>query len=44
MSLTIYGTSRSRAARVLWMATELGLEFGHEALDWRDCKQSARLP
>ena len=25
MSLTIYGTSRSRAFRVLWMAEELGL-------------------
>jgi glutathione S-transferase len=41
MSLIIYGTSRSRALRVLWMATELGLEFDHEPLDWRDCRQNA---
>ena len=31
MSLTIYGPSRSRAARVLWMARELGLDFEHDA-------------
>src|ERR1051325_9295688 len=27
--LKIYGTARSRTARVLWMAKELGLEFEH---------------
>jgi glutathione S-transferase len=37
MSLTIFGTSRSRAFRVLWMATELGLEFEHDPLCWRGC-------
>jgi glutathione S-transferase len=29
MSLQIYGTSRSRAFRVLWAATELELDFEH---------------
>jgi glutathione S-transferase len=32
MSLTIFGTSRSRALRVLWMASELGLAFEHDPL------------
>jgi len=30
--LKIYGTERSRTARVLWMAKELGLEFEHVPL------------
>jgi len=30
--LTIYGTARSRTARVLWMAKELGLAFEHVPL------------
>ncbi|MEQ5840684.1 glutathione S-transferase family protein [Paraburkholderia acidicola] len=42
MSLTIFGTSRSRAFRVLWMATELGLEFEHEPLPWQSCRNDAR--
>jgi glutathione S-transferase len=42
MSLTIFGTSRSRALRVLWMASELGLAFEHHPLDWRDCRQNAQ--
>lgn len=42
MSLTIFGTSRSRASRVLWMATELGLEFEHEPLPWQTCRNDAR--
>ncbi|WP_297354585.1 glutathione S-transferase family protein [Paraburkholderia sp.] len=42
MPLTIFGTSRSRALRVLWMASELGLAFKHDPLDWRDCRQSAQ--
>lgn len=29
MALTIYGSPRSRTMRVLWMATELGLEYTH---------------
>jgi len=32
VALTIYGTARSRTARVLWMAKELGLEFEHVPL------------
>ncbi|HJR21598.1 MAG TPA: glutathione S-transferase family protein [Dongiaceae bacterium] len=32
MALTIYGTARSRTARVLWMAKELGLQFEHVPL------------
>lgn len=32
MVLTIYGTARSRTARVLWMAKELGLAFEHVPL------------
>jgi glutathione S-transferase len=32
MALVIYGSPRSRTQRVLWMATELGLEFQHVPL------------
>jgi len=32
VGLTIYGTARSRTARVLWMAKELGLDFEHVPL------------
>lgn len=35
MSLTIYGIPASRAVRPLWAATELGLDFQHEKLDYR---------
>jgi glutathione S-transferase len=43
--LTIYGTARSRTARVLWMAKELGLEFEHVPLVMDDAalKQPAFL-
>lgn len=34
--LKIYGTARSRTARVLWMAKELGLEFEHIPLAMGD--------
>jgi glutathione S-transferase len=34
--LKIYGTARSRTSRVLWMAKELGLEFGHVPLAMGD--------
>ncbi|WP_162917051.1 glutathione S-transferase family protein [Dongia deserti] len=34
--LKIYGTARSRTARVLWMATELGLPFEHTPLTMGD--------
>jgi len=36
MGLTIYGTARSRRARVLWMAKELGLAFEHVPLAMGD--------
>ena len=36
MGLTIYGTARSRTARVLWMAKELGLDFEHVPLAMGD--------
>ncbi|MDK2125804.1 glutathione S-transferase family protein [Parachitinimonas caeni] len=36
MTLTIYGTARSRAFRVLWAAEELGLTYQHEPIDWRE--------
>jgi glutathione S-transferase len=32
VGLTIYGTARSRTARVLWMAKELGLDLEHVPL------------
>jgi glutathione S-transferase len=34
MALKIYGVARSRAARVLWMATELGLDYDHVKVDF----------
>lgn len=36
MALTIYGIAASRAVRPLWAAAELGLDFRHVALDYRD--------
>ncbi len=36
MSLTIYGSSRSRTLRTLWLATELRLEFEHIAYEHDD--------
>jgi len=35
MSLTIHGIAASRAVRPLWAATELGLDFHHEKLDYQ---------
>ena len=32
MALTIYGIARTRTARVLWMAEELGLSYRHEKI------------
>ncbi|NJM91571.1 MAG: glutathione S-transferase family protein [Rhodospirillaceae bacterium] len=45
MGLTIYGTARSRTARVLWMAKELELAFEHVPLAMSDAalKQPAFL-
>jgi glutathione S-transferase len=34
MALKIYGVVRSRAARVLWMAKELGLDYEHVKVDF----------
>ena len=34
MTLKIYGVARSRAARVLWMAKELGLDYEHVKVDF----------
>jgi glutathione S-transferase len=36
MALTIYGSSRSRTMRTLWMAEELGLHYDHVAIEWDD--------
>ena len=36
MALTIYGSPRSRTMRVLWMASELGLEYTHGPLEFDD--------
>ena len=36
MALTIHGTHQSRTMRVLWMAAELGLDFDHDPVAWRD--------
>lgn len=37
MTVVIYGTSRSRAFRSLWAATELGIDFEHEPISWQTC-------
>src|SRR4029077_19270771 len=34
MALKIYGVARSRAARVLWMVKELGLDYEHIKVDF----------
>jgi glutathione S-transferase len=34
MALKIYGVARSRAARILWMAKELGLDYEHIKVDF----------
>ncbi len=34
MALTIYGSAQSRTMRVLWLATELQLEYEHVPLAW----------
>ena len=38
MALIIHGSSRSRTMRVLWMATELGLDFEHDPVAFDDPK------
>lgn len=36
MALTVYGSPRSRTMRVLWMLTELNLDFQHVSLEHDD--------
>ena len=36
MTITLYGSPRSRTMRVLWMATELSLEFEHVPYEYDD--------
>jgi glutathione S-transferase len=36
MALIIYGSSRSRTLRVLWMAAELALDYEHIPFTWDD--------
>jgi glutathione S-transferase len=36
MALTLYGSPRSRAIRVLWMLEELDLRFEHRPVAWND--------
>ena len=36
MTLTIYGSPRSRTMRTLWMAQELGLDYEHVPIAWDD--------
>jgi glutathione S-transferase len=45
MALKIYGVARSRAARVLWMAKELGLDYEHIKVDFAtgESRQPAHL-
>jgi glutathione S-transferase len=45
MALKIYGVARSRAARVLWMAKELGLDYQHVRVDFAtgETRQPAHL-
>jgi glutathione S-transferase len=41
--IKIYGTSRSRAARCLWAAEELGLKYEHIPLTTADAKSAEHL-
>jgi glutathione S-transferase len=45
MALKIYGVARSRTARVLWMAQELGLNYEHVKVDFAtgETRQPAHL-
>jgi len=45
MALKIYGVARSRAARVLWMVKELGLDYEHVRVDFAtgETRQPAHL-
>jgi glutathione S-transferase len=40
MNTTIFGTSQSRAFRVLWAAKELSFPFEHEPTDWQTCAKN----
>lgn len=41
MSLKIYGSSHSRALRVLWMLEELGLPYAHDPIGFDTCGKDA---
>ncbi len=41
MSLTIYGSSHSRALRVLWMLEEMGVAYEHNPVSFEDCGKDA---
>jgi glutathione S-transferase len=45
VAIKIYGVARSRAARVLWMAKELGLDYEHVKVDFAtgETRQPAHL-
>ena len=36
MTITLYGTSQSRAIRALWMLEELGVPFEHKPINFQD--------
>ncbi len=36
MTITIHGTAKSRAVRNLWLAEEMGADFVHDPVDFRD--------
>ncbi|MBU2136212.1 MAG: glutathione S-transferase family protein [Alphaproteobacteria bacterium] len=41
MTLTIFGSPRSRTMRTLWMAEELGLDYEHVPVAWDDPRLKA---
>jgi glutathione S-transferase len=43
MALKIYGIARSRAARVLWIAKELGLDYEHIKVDFATARPTPPL-
>ncbi len=43
MTVKIYGPTASRAARALWIVHELGIPFGHVAMEMKDLKSADYL-
>lgn len=43
MTLTVYGQSASRAVRALWMVEELGVEYQHEPILFKEAGQNEAL-